>query len=138
MHRGKVLSVDTPVDNASVRVDEGGADVLLVKTGSTFITTTASSPFASSILSPAQSPALPPWQTRVVSITDRSASSHARWGALPAATARSWLCLHPTHRAQNCPVILGGQERQKLLAALEVNVVSDGLPGNQRRLSSPR
>lgn len=64
MPRDQLLSVSAPVDSANVEAQDGDANLLILRTGSTFTTTTASSPPISYCSSPAQSPAPPPQPPR--------------------------------------------------------------------------
>lgn len=71
MLRKQVLSLDTSIEAAGVGVHDGGADVLLMGTGSTFPTMTASLTFTSCLPSSAQSPAFPYRKTRPKSSKSR-------------------------------------------------------------------
>lgn len=77
MRKEKVLSVNTGVDDASVVAHDGGADVLLLKTGSTFIATTDSSPRTSYHSSRSQLTAPPSRKTEPGITIDRSDRSSA-------------------------------------------------------------
>lgn len=115
------MYVDTSVDDASMKMYEGGADVLLMRIESDCTATTASSPLSSYHPFSTQSSAPPPQQKKPGSTTDCSAASYSRGDASPAATARCRSRLDPTQRANGCPLMGDGQERQELLAAREVN-----------------
>lgn len=121
MRRDQVLSADISVDDASVKANDESAEIVLVETGATFTTTKASSPPTGYQPSLAQSPTLPPRQTRPESTTDRSGSSDVRRGVSTDVTASCRLCLDPAPRVESCQLMGDDQERQKLLATRGMN-----------------
>lgn len=117
----QALSVGTSMGGASVKAANGGTDLLLTGTRLTFTTKTFSSRLTSYQPPTAQLRALPPRQTGPGSATSRSARSQIRWSAPTTASAHYRLCLNPTHRAGDRPILGDDQRHQILLAARGVN-----------------
>lgn len=120
MRRGRVLSANTSMENASVGAQYGAADELPIGTGSTFTITKASFPVDSIRPFGAQSPAPLAREKRPESTTNRLASLQARWNDPPAAAAHCRLFFDPIHRAGSCPLTANDRDRQKLLDTREV------------------